>query len=97
MPWTSLPKASCPVHISASLWPHAHSCIACHDGRLLSTGAPYHAEKFDDFFHMVSAVHEDGATSMTQHGTAWYSPTKNRAQDDDEFRLMTSSAFDVVE
>ncbi|CAE7541562.1 csp [Symbiodinium natans] len=38
-------------------------------------GAPYHAEKFDDFFHMVSAVHED----------------------DDEFRLMTSSAFDVVE
>jgi len=38
-----------------------------------SQGAPFDVEKFDEFFRMVSAVHED----------------------DDEFRLMTTSAFDV--
>ncbi|CAE7178040.1 unnamed protein product [Symbiodinium pilosum] len=39
-----------------------------------SEGTPYHDQKFNNFFRMVSAVHED----------------------DDEFRLMTSSAFDVA-
>lgn len=38
-----------------------------------SQGAPFDVEKFDEFFRMVSAVHED----------------------DDEFRLMTTSAFNV--